>query len=62
MQLQVSHPSLRLCICSLSPFLEPGIGLKLYECAGDLLILELVLDNHYETAVRPRSLDKDIFK
>ncbi|GJV00078.1 zf-CCHC domain-containing protein [Tanacetum coccineum] len=34
-----------------------GIGLKLYECAGDLLILELVLDNHYETAVRSSSRD-----
>ncbi|GKB59361.1 hypothetical protein Tco_0915547 [Tanacetum coccineum] len=26
-------------------------------CTGDLLILELVLDNHYETAVRSRSGD-----
>ncbi|GJS29183.1 hypothetical protein Tco_0489803 [Tanacetum coccineum] len=26
-------------------------------CAGDLLILELVLDNHYETATRSRSRD-----
>ncbi|GKC57092.1 hypothetical protein Tco_1084690, partial [Tanacetum coccineum] len=26
-------------------------------CAGDLLILKLVLDNHYETAVRSRSRD-----
>ncbi|GJV74104.1 hypothetical protein Tco_1494099 [Tanacetum coccineum] len=37
---------------------EHWYRLKSYECAGDLLILELVLDNHYETVVRSRSYAK----
>ncbi|GJU09884.1 hypothetical protein Tco_1132280 [Tanacetum coccineum] len=30
---------------------------NIHSCASDLLILKLVLDNHYETAVRSRSRD-----